>query len=244
MPDDIMLAPAPDMVRYLAIFHRAFTVCAGYKENKDPYEAVLGGELADALHNVPSLLWSYRESKEWNSPSQMDAWVRHEVVAGLQKYGAPERIIALCSRVVSPEGTAAVFGLRDDLSDLHLAPQDTLDRCLTVLRQACLTLRVMRNFDNDGDTSVPRNKREYAPWRDLETVWTSEADTWGLFCAYLAQALLRVIAGIVHWKTFDEDAWLQEARTVKALVPEQFRDAWEAQLKPWVFSVNLPSPVV
>lgn len=222
------LAPAPEMVRYLAIFHRAFTVSAGYKENKDPYEAVLGGELADALHNVPSLLWDYKE-KGRHSHSQI------RFVEALQKYGAPERIIALYSYVASTEGTAAELGLREDLSDICLAPQDALDRYLRVLHQACLALRVMRNFDNDGDTSLPRNEREYAPWRNLETIWTTEADEWGTFCSHLAQAFLPLIAALVRWNTFDEDLWLQEASAAKTLVPEQFRKSWDAQFKQWVF---------
>jgi hypothetical protein len=56
-----------------------------------------------------------------------------------------------------------------------------------------------------------------------------------MLCAHLAQAFLPMTVALVRWNTFDEDAWLREANAVKTMVPEQFREGWEAQFKPWVF---------
>lgn len=239
----IRLAAAPEMVRYLALFHRAFGVTAGYKEDRNPNEALLGGYLANALHNLPGILRNYDEDR-WNNPGDIERWAKRGMPKMIAGYGAPEAVISLCSRVVSPEGTAAELGLSDDLSDLNLAPSDAFDYYLTQFYYTFLTVRMLRNHGNKGDTSLPSQGRRYSPWHDLRQNWTDRADEKAMLCACIAQALLPVIAGLVRWNTFEEDLWLQEARLAKASVPERFHNAWEAQLKPWVFSANLPSPVV
>lgn len=234
MPNEMKLAPIPEIVRYLAVFHRAFTVIANYKD-KNPDEALLGGYLADALHNVPTVLWNYDEAN-WDKPSETDHWISLGLPHMVAGYGAPEPIVALCSQVVTKKGVAAELGLSDDLSNLDLSPPDALSRYTVVIHLLCLTLRMVRNDGNYTIVSLPGQERRLTPWRDLAALWTSEADEYSLYCAYLAQTFLPVFPALVRWKTFDEDVWLQEASLAKTLVPEPFHDGWEEQFKPWVLS--------
>jgi hypothetical protein len=224
-------APATEMVRYLALFHRAFGVIAAYKENRNPNEALLGGYLADALHNVPGILQDYDEQR-WHSTGDIEKWVRRGLPQMVAGYGAPEAIITLCSRVISPEGTAAELGLSNDLSNLDMAPQEALDHYLTLLYSECLEVRTLRNHGNKGDMSLPPQERQYIPWHDLEIIWTEEANEGSLLCAYSAQALLPVIAGLVRWNIFDEQAWQRETKRLREFLPERFRKRWESQFRP------------
>lgn len=65
-------APAQELVRFLAVFHRFLTATEGYSTRADRSGVLLGGWLADALHNVPFLLRHY-SLDAWHSPAKMDA---------------------------------------------------------------------------------------------------------------------------------------------------------------------------
>lgn len=81
-------APPEEMVRYLAAFRRAFSAIAAYTEKRDRAGLLLGGYLADALHNVPSMLWHCDES-EWHNPRDMRAWLEYEFFDRLRSLSAP-----------------------------------------------------------------------------------------------------------------------------------------------------------
>lgn len=68
------LAPPEALVRYLAPFRRAFAAVATYARRRDRGGLLLGGYVADALHNVPAVLWRYDESA-WHAPAAMRDWL-------------------------------------------------------------------------------------------------------------------------------------------------------------------------
>ncbi len=216
------LAPVPEIVRYLAIFHRAFKLVASYKDNKNPDVALLGGFLADALHNVPRLLQNYDEA-EWYKPSEMDQWIGRGVPRMVRGYGAPVYVVTLCENIVSDRNCAQEIGLLADLSDLIIAPPGTRERYLSLLYQACVGIRVLRNYGNRGDS----------PWRDLKNNWTDRANERSLLFSCLAQALLPAIIALVQWDLTSDDTFQRQIAVTKTLVPERYRDNWEASFKPW-----------
>ena len=223
-------APAPEMVRYLAMLHRAFKVTASYKETRNPEEALLGGELANALHNVPSLLRNYSESA-WQKPSEVNNWIRTIFPQHIANLGAPEEIITLCGRVISRERTAEELGLQDDLLDLSLAPPDVLNRYLNLLVDTCVSVRRLSSFGN-WKADVPPGKIYPQIWRDLKSIMTDESDELGLYCAHLAETVLPVIPALVRWESFDEAAFQKSVTATKALIPERFQKYWDSQFTP------------
>ena len=57
LPADAQFAPTILLARYLAIFQRFFAVVTNSTQNGDKPGMHLGGWLANALHNVPAMLW-------------------------------------------------------------------------------------------------------------------------------------------------------------------------------------------
>jgi hypothetical protein len=187
-----LLAPAPVLVGHLAVFRRALVAIDGYTRIGDKEGMLLGGYLANALHNVPSMLWNCR-ADEWFSPEKMEEFL-NEFPAFAEEKGAPERLVADCQRILSPEGAARELGLRDDLSDLDLAPLPKMRVYLDVLYWACLSMRLMRNH---GHRPMPA-------FRDLPQVWTDRAEEQATFNGRVAAALEPVPSALVRWGNFDE----------------------------------------
>jgi hypothetical protein len=58
-PEEIDVAPVPELVRYLGILRRALIAIRNHEVNQETEEAKFCGYLADVLHNLPDLLLCY-----------------------------------------------------------------------------------------------------------------------------------------------------------------------------------------
>ena len=190
------IAPASEWIRYLTIFRRAFAAMRDYSEQRDREGMVLGLWIADALHHVSSMLCHY-DPVSWHTPEEIGNWMRTfpQVV---RRYGAPASIITDCDYIFSPENALAELKLKEDLSDLNLAPDETLERYLDLFYQACLWIRL--------------RPASLQPWSKLEQIWTEEKETLALAGGRLCSTLYPVPEGLVHWNEFDEQGFLVKAR--------------------------------
>jgi hypothetical protein len=207
------------LVRYLAVFHRFLAAIVEYTDKDDKAGMFLGGWLADALHNVPSMLW-FTEAGAYHNPTNMDIWV--EVFPGkIQSRAAPERLVEESKDILSAEGGAQELGLADDLADLDFAVLPRLRVYLDMLYRACLSMRRMLNYGTRP--SVVRQALEnvldlyhlsvtgevyrpytYTPWKGLERAWTAEAQVQADANRRIAEVLLPVPQALVRWSAFDE----------------------------------------
>ena len=199
MHKDPQIAPPAAFLRYIAVFHRAFVAIDDYTRRGDRPGMLLGGWLADALHNVPSLLWHYSPDG-WHSPQNTDAWLT-AFPGKMQRRGAPEDVVRDSERIVAHGGEAHELGIRDDLGDFDLAPTESLDTYLETIYLAFLSMRVMRNY----------GARPHATWQGLEQVWTERADAQAAFNGLMASVLLPVPSGLVRWGQFDKAAFRHAA---------------------------------
>lgn len=208
------LAPLPDMVRYLAIFHRMFGAMDGYFRARDKEGILLGGWLADAMHNVPGMLWSCT-ADSWFTPASISEWL-NEFVENLSAMDAPQRLQADAQRICSMENSAAVLELREDLTDADFAPLPEMKSYLHRLYGACVTMRLIRNRGNSPFKQAntpearqrirdmdPADRPPYHPWHNLEQIWTPDADMQAEYNQRIVTLLLPVPKALVHWDRFD-----------------------------------------
>lgn len=208
----LVLAPPETIVRSLAVFQRAFLIIRAQDGTQDRVGQLFGGELAGALHNVPSRLCYYK-TNSWvdNRPAVFPRYVR--------RY-APEPIASNCAWIFTGDNIASL-GLQDDLSDMDLAPPKKLRQYLSVFYYACLTLRLMQNYGTGR-----------AFWKDVETKWSANADEYGAFCALLADVLHDVPTALVHWSRFDEREFWRQTRRAERGLSGRLRDTLRATLRP------------
>src|SRR5579871_4160030 len=140
MDDDLHIAPIHELIRYLCLFRRWFVASQGYVRHQDTAGVILAAWIADALHNVPTMLWRYDPKADWNGPAQLAAWMK-SFPKVVRKQGAPARIAADCDAIFSPAGAWAELHLDKDLSDLDLAPAEKMAAYLDIFRDACLYIR-------------------------------------------------------------------------------------------------------
>ncbi len=215
-----LLAPDAIMIRFLSAFHRFFTAAVDYTRAQDKAGMLLVGILADWLHNVPAMLWHCASPYPPYNPEGMEAWMAG-VPEYIRKQNAPKRLIADSKRILSAENGAQTLGLCSDFADLDLCPVSEMRPYLNLLYNACLSMRMMRNYgyrpphivdilDDIRDfykTSVlgktTYTVRKRTPWRNLDSVWTQEAQTQADENSSLALALLSVPMALVHWSNFD-----------------------------------------
>lgn len=145
MQPEISIAPTPELIRYLALFRRTFLAMQKYVEEQDEDGILLMAWTADALHNIPGMLWRYppQESTDAYPVANMQrltTWVNNfpQVVT---KCAPPDHIIAACESIFSPKGTAAELALSEDLSDLDLAPSHQIAAHVDLFYSACLAFR-------------------------------------------------------------------------------------------------------
>jgi hypothetical protein len=211
------LAPLQEIVRYLAMFERMFEAMDSYFRAGDKDGILLGGWLADALHNVPDTLWNCT-SRTGYTLEETQAWLIN-FVEGLRRKEAPERILSDAQCILSSEHSAAVLGLRDDLTDVDLAPLAGLNTYLYRLYYACVELRAMINHGNNPLRNLPRPlvfRPKYKPWDNLESVWTSDADELAASHSLLVAVLRPLPQALVKWSDFDAEGY--EARWKEFLV--------------------------
>jgi hypothetical protein len=200
-------APPSEWVYYLAVFRRALDAIWHYGEQRYPDGMLLGGYLADALHNVPAVLWHY-EPGSWHDPDEMRRWVQN-YPRYLQKMHAPVEITAAATVVVSLEETVRELGLEEDLSNWDLAPQDVQEKLLDMLYNSCLTMRGIMGFGRPS-----RQNGEYQPWHHLSRIWNDVAMEEGTFNGLLAQALRDIPCALVAaFMSMDS-------------IPERYHDWW------------------
>src|SRR5579883_1971593 len=100
---DENIAPVPELVHYLAIFHRFAVALTDAVERRDVAGILMGVWIADTLHNVPGMLRRYDPAADWNGPVQLAEWMR-EFPKRVRKAGAPDELAAACDAIFSPEG--------------------------------------------------------------------------------------------------------------------------------------------
>lgn len=213
------LAPAPLLACYLARFRRFFAAVIDYTQQGDKAGMLLGGHLADALHNVPTLLW-HCDAADWFNPVDMEAHIQ-DFAEMLMEKDAPERIVANSRRILSAEYGAQELGLRPDLADADIAPLPEMRLYLSRLRDACLMMRFMRNCGSHPSS----------PWNGLEQSWAlkaERAEAQAAFNQATALALLPVPAALLQWKRFDEPAFHNGVAAAACLLPEADRAEWVA----------------
>jgi len=216
-PAESKLAPPFLLVRYLAVFQRFFAVVIDYTQAGDKAGMLLAGYLANALHNVPRMLW-HCDPQDWLSPTDMGVWMA-EFSQGLAERDAPQHLIVDSKRILSAVGTAQEFQLRDDLVDMDLAPLPKMCVYLDWLYSAFLYIRSFRNYGS----------YQLSSWRDLEKTWSDNAEAaerMANFCAVIASVLLPVPRALVQWKQFDEASFLDQVIRAAERLPAEDREAW------------------
>lgn len=217
-------ASLPELLYYLAVFHRAFTVM---EKHPGPVWMILGGVFLDALHNTPGRLRRYDES-DLHSPPRRLSYLQSLPQLARSRY-APKRVVADCEWIVSPEAVADDLGLSPDLSDIRLAPPDRMDRYLDRIYLACLLMRT-RNHDYGRvkiiGIPVPTYMlpaSTFCPWRTS----TRERAVW---FTQMAGAMRPIPRGLVRWDTFSEEQWLEAALNREARLAHRLRDSWRNNL--------------
>jgi hypothetical protein len=137
-------------------------------------------------------------------------------------HGAPQRLLVAYQQILSPEGAAAELGLtQQQESALDLAPADPMRRYLSMVRDACLVMRGVRNHVPDPPW-----------WPNLPRFWSTEADEDGIANAHLASALEAVPEAMVRWSQFDEAQFQQTVQETEQLVPAKHRPYWQSYFEP------------
>jgi hypothetical protein len=199
------MAPGPVIALYLAVFYRCLAYISEAGKSHDRDAMLLGGHLADALHNVPAFLCRYN-CDDWHSAehfmSLLLEW--HEVP---EWHGAPPGILDACRQLFQPELRPGELGLAADLSNLDLAPQHRLAPYLSLLYEACLTMRLIRSYgaSSSGDEDSGRF------WNTADENWRPKGDEHGAANGVLAAILLPLPAALVTWNRFDETQFHAQA---------------------------------
>ncbi len=236
MPDDLRIAPAPELVRYLCLFHRWLTATQRYIRNHDRDGILLSAWIADTVHNVPGMLWHYDPGTFWNSPAQLAKWTETfpQVV---KEQNAPERIAADCDYIFSPVGAAQELGLADDLADIDLAPPEKLVLYLELIYRAYVGVRYRPGPD---------------PWLNKEDGWRSRQAAVKERLGRLAGVLIDVPPALVHWSALNEDAFAERIHFYLATWPagygldrgahqqamDRVRPLWDVSLPPGASSLG------
>jgi hypothetical protein len=220
LPENIELAPASELVRYLAIFQRAFVAIENYTRTEDKAGMLLGGWIADALHNVPGLLINYSPDA-WYNPVRMDEWM-HDFPEEMEERELPPHLVRDCRAIFARAGTAQELQLQDDLSDIDIAPPPKMRGYLTILYHACLGMRLIRRYGH----------RSHTPWKGLESLWTDEADERAEDNSLTVQMLCPLPKGLVHWSQFDEARFRQAGLNLVSHRSLEEQEAWANFLDP------------
>lgn len=140
-------APPEIWVYHLAVFRRAFRVIAQYADEDYHAGMLLGGHFADALHNVPSLLWSFRAIKYGNySPEPIKRFLLQHASTFSRRPAVCKRLAQDISDIYQREGAANELSLSDDLSDLQMPLKIVQHHYLDMLYATCVITRLQVSF--------------------------------------------------------------------------------------------------
>jgi hypothetical protein len=214
----LTIAPPEELVRYLAIFRRFLRSFASSSRSGDRQRLILAGWIADALHNVPGLLYRY-EPKVWSSPEQIDRWVR-AFPRSIGPRGAPAEIAAECLTIFAHHGASGELALRAGLSKLNVAPPEKMKHYLRLLYGFCLDTRTLRSYSDPC-----------APWGDVNSRWDDQGDSMVAFYGLVAEVLLPIPRALVHWSTFDERAFWHSTLSMDVVLRNEnaWREHWRAR---------------
>jgi hypothetical protein len=199
----VSIAPLPELVRYLAAFSRALTAIQRWSQTDDRQGMLLGGYVANSLHNVPGHL-RYYEPDAYLSFFPCDPGVPQSPWGNEQ---LPPRLAEDWAHIFSEGDDLAELGLAADLGNLDFAAPRQAVRCLDALYQGCLSMRLMRN--NNGGHPIA--------WNDVDARWTERAERDGRLNGSLAEVLRPVPSAIVRRGDFNER---QFRREILKIVPE------------------------
>lgn len=213
------LAPASELVRYLAVFHRAFAAIERYRRDEDWEGAYRSGWLADTLHNAPSVVLNYG-ADVWYTPERMNE-IFEAASIDMTKIGASAHLVRDFYHIFSPQGTAAELGLRDDLSDLSPPPPQKARYYADYLRLEFVAIRHIRSY----------GEWKPLPWSVAQEKWSEEASKVARLNGHLARAVLPLLVGLVHWETFDEAAFFDRTIALASELSEEDRPQWFQSLE-------------
>jgi hypothetical protein len=187
------LAPPSEIVRYLAVFERCFRFIHTAGVHRDRDAMLLGGHLANELHNVPALLCRF-DLDDWHRGDRFQAELR--LGYRIPEYhGAPPATVQACRRLLAPEWQPGELGLEADLSALDLAPPEKLVKYLERLYDACIHLRIIRNY------GFPPPDEEYTGtfWITSDANWVPDGDQRGVDNGVLAERCVWIPKALVSW---------------------------------------------
>jgi hypothetical protein len=177
-------APAQEVVRHLAIFHRFFSAWDEAATAGDLERLWLCQWVADALHNVPAMLVEQSSEYPWMTPERINAWVR-AFPNSLDGPETPPRLIVECREMVAFSEPWRALDLTEGLTDLDLAPRPEFERAMRLVYSAFLAMR------------------QRAPWRRMEASDWDRCQKLGSWGHPLARVLQPLPRGLVHWLNFD-----------------------------------------
>jgi hypothetical protein len=209
---EMQLAPPEEFVRYMAIFRRSFRAIHTYSIQQNIAGMLLGGELTDALHTVPIMLWHYSPKMPQYSPLAIESWLNRFPIV-LRKSGATEAIVQECMKILDRAGGAQELGLNERLDNYDPAPKGKMEIYLQMLHQACLQMRHRHYVTTSWDALDP----------DIITEVTYN----GAWNGWLARALMDLPVGLVRWRKFNERAFCKHAMDMAVHLPEGYADYWE-----------------
>jgi hypothetical protein len=183
-------APLPELIHYLAVFHRALLAVEAFGNVGDVQGMLMGGHLADALHNVPPMLWSYADSST-HTPASTAAWLRR-FPGELARMGAPPELVDKCRQILFDADDAGDLGLAKDLRDLDVAPPAKLKTYLDEFEGWCLGMRAYPSHFDAPCFGGP---------------CTAQARDAAALLGLAAGAMKDLPAGLVRWRHFDEAAF-------------------------------------
>ena len=199
----------------MAVFQRAFAAIDEYALAGDKQGMLFGGWLANALHNVPGVLQYYSDDASLNAQRITN---RLEVLPErLRTSNAPERLITDCNRILSECDAARDLGLKEDLSDIDLAPDTDMCLYLDILYEACLVMRLTENCSSKSDNR----------WADLDNSWSAWAYEQAKLSGLIASTLRTLPSGLVKWNEFDRKAFRRNACKASRHIPRAERFLWK-----------------
>jgi len=216
-PAEPKLASTNVMVRYLAAFQRFFAAVIDYAREGDKAGILLGGYLADKLYDVPAMLW-HGDPEDWFDPIGMEIQTQH-FLEDIEMWEAPQRLLDRSRRILWVPDGVQELQLREDLTDVDLAPLPNMRAYLNWLYDACLYICMIRKVGS----------RQFAVWDHLEEAWSENAEEAGRmanFNAVIASALLPVPKALVQWTEFNEEQFLDQALRAAERLPIDDRQAW------------------
>ena len=194
------VAPPTVLSTNLPMLKRAFLVLRDCNRSRDEAGVLFANNLAEFFHNVPASLLHHDEARRG---SWQEGWMENvRPVRGFRR-SAPARFHPLCDFVFGvPESIGSDLSVSDSPD---LAPETKCILYLEMMSFGFLSMRGLR-----WRSSVPKRFRDYGP-----------------VCAQLADVLHVLPDALLHWRSFDEGHFWDEARACRRLIPRKHREWWD-----------------